>query len=64
MSSNVVIEAAPPDCSPHGWALKHWYFERTFSFEDYVTKQTTLALNALIQPRYRRRYRRLLDFNT
>jgi AcrR family transcriptional regulator len=48
----------------HGWALKHWYFECTFGFEDYVTKQTTLALNALIQPRYRRRYRKLLEFST
>ena len=44
----------------HGWALKHWYFERTLGLDDYVTKQTALALGALIQPRRRRSYRRLL----
>lgn len=45
----------------HAWALKHWYFERTHSFEDYVAKQTALALGALIVPRRRRGYRRLLE---
>ena len=45
----------------HGWALKHWYFERTLGLDDYVTKQTAFALGALIQPRRRRSYRRLLD---
>jgi TetR/AcrR family transcriptional regulator, cholesterol catabolism regulator len=45
----------------HGWALKHWYFERTLGFEDYVSKQTALALSALVQPRRRRSYRRLLE---
>jgi TetR/AcrR family transcriptional regulator, cholesterol catabolism regulator len=44
----------------HGWALKHWYFERTLGFEDYVSKQTALALRALVQPRRRRSHRRLL----
>lgn len=44
----------------HGWALKHWYLERTLGFEDYVTKQTTLALGAVVSPRRRRRYRHLL----
>jgi len=45
----------------HGWALKHWYLERTLGFEDYVTKQTALAFRALIEPRRRRGYRHLID---
>lgn len=44
----------------HGWALKHWYLERTLGFDDYVTKQTALALSAVVAPRRRRRHRRLL----
>lgn len=44
----------------HGWALKHWYFEQTLGFDDYVRGQTALALSAAVAPRYRRRYRRLL----
>jgi AcrR family transcriptional regulator len=44
----------------HGWALKHWYFEQTLTVEEYVTKQTALALHALVEPRRRRRYSRLL----
>ena len=44
----------------HGWALKHWYFERTLALDDYVAKQTALALRALVKPRRRRSYRRLL----
>lgn len=45
----------------HGWALKHWYFERTLGFEEYVGKQTALMLSALIQPRRRRSHRHLLE---
>jgi AcrR family transcriptional regulator len=45
----------------HGWALKHWYFERSMDFEDYVSRQTALMLGALIQPRRRRSHRRWLD---
>jgi len=44
----------------HGWALKHWYFEQSMDIEEYVTKQTALALHALVEPRRRRRYRNLL----
>jgi AcrR family transcriptional regulator len=44
----------------HGWALKHWYFERTLELDDYVTKQTAFALSALVQPRRLRSYRHLL----
>jgi TetR/AcrR family transcriptional regulator, cholesterol catabolism regulator len=45
----------------HGWALKHWYFERTLGFDDYLSKQTALMLGALVQPKRRRSYRRLLE---
>ncbi len=45
----------------HGWALKHWYFERTLRFEDYVERQTSLLLSALLLPRHRRRYAGLLE---
>lgn len=44
----------------HGWALKHWYFERTLGLEDYVARQTALLLSALLVPRRRRRYAHLL----
>lgn len=44
----------------HGWALKHWYFKQSMDVEEYVGKQTALALHALVKPRYLRRYRRLL----
>ena len=44
----------------HAWALKHWYFERTFGFDDYVTRQTALLLRGIIEPRHRRTYAALL----
>ena len=44
----------------HAWALKHWYFERTLGFEDYVRNQFSLALHGLIEPRQRQRYAPLL----
>lgn len=44
----------------HAWALKHWYFQRTLSFEDYVGNQLSLALNGLIEPHQQHRYARLL----
>lgn len=44
----------------HGWALKHWYLERTLEFDDYVSKQTALILSGIIAPRRRRGYRSLL----
>lgn len=62
-----VLDPADPDLLAynllllaHAWALKHWYFERSMGFEEYVTRQTSLALGAAIAPRYRRRYRDLL----
>lgn len=45
----------------HAWALKHWYFERTLSFDDYVSHQTALVLRGVIEPRQRRKYAALLD---
>jgi AcrR family transcriptional regulator len=46
----------------HGWALKHWYFERTTTdLDTYVAHQTTLLLDALLEPRRRRGYAALLD---
>lgn len=47
----------------HGWALKHWYYERSLSFEEYVQAQTAVALRALVEPRRRRSYRRLLGLD-
>ncbi|KRE43571.1 hypothetical protein ASG74_01620 [Knoellia sp. Soil729] len=44
----------------HAWALKHWYFERTLSFEEYVARQSATSLKALLAPRTRRRYATLL----
>lgn len=44
----------------HGWALKHWYFERTGNIDTYVTTQTSLFLHALLTSRARRRYAALL----
>ena len=44
----------------HAWALKHWYFERTLGFDDYVTHQTALVLRSIIEPRHRRKYAALL----
>ena len=44
----------------HAWALKHWYFEQSLTFDEYVRKQTALTLSALLEPRRRRGYRRFL----
>lgn len=44
----------------HAWALKHWYFERTLGFDEYVRKQTALCLNAILAPKARRKYATLL----
>lgn len=44
----------------HGWALKHWYFERGTTFEHYVAEQTALLLHGLLVPRRRSRYADLL----
>ena len=44
----------------HAWALKHWWFKPTLSLDDYIHKQTALALAALIPPRKRRKYAGLI----
>ncbi|MFA6297548.1 MAG: TetR/AcrR family transcriptional regulator [Nocardioides sp.] len=45
----------------HAWALKHWYFERTLSLEDYVERQLALILKAILEPRHRRKYAALVS---
>jgi TetR/AcrR family transcriptional regulator, cholesterol catabolism regulator len=62
-----VFAAADPDLVAynllllaHAWALKHWYFEQSLTLEEYVQKQTSLALASLLAPRRRRGYRRYL----
>ena len=45
----------------HAWALKHWYFERTLSLEDYVERQLSLILKGILEPRHRRRYAALVS---
>lgn len=45
----------------HGWALKHWYFERSLGLDQYVREQTALTLRGLVEPRCSRDYRSLLD---
>lgn len=32
----------------HAWALKHWYFERSYDFETYVRRQTAIAFGPLV----------------
>lgn len=44
----------------HAWALKHWYFERTLGFDEYVARQTAAILRSILLPKHRRRYRDLL----
>jgi AcrR family transcriptional regulator len=63
-----VLSTADPDLVAynllllaHAWALKHWYFEQSLSFDDYVRRQTALTLAAILEPRARRRYRRHLE---
>lgn len=44
----------------HSWALKHWYFERTYDLEGFVKAQTAIMLRGLVPPRLRRKYTALL----
>lgn len=62
-----VLEADDPDLVAydllllaHAWALKHWYFERTLGFDEYVARQTALVLRSIVPSRHRARYRTLL----
>lgn len=54
VSANLVLIA-------HAWALKHWYFERTLGFDEYVRQQFALALHGIIEPKQKRRYAALLQ---
>lgn len=47
----------------HAWALKRWYFERSFDFDTYVRKQTAVALAAVVAPEHRATYSHLLDLS-
>lgn len=44
-----------------GWALKRWYLGQTMDFEDYVTKQTALLLNAIVTTEHRPEYLHVLN---
>ncbi|UQE75677.1 TetR/AcrR family transcriptional regulator [Gordonia sp. PP30] len=44
----------------HSWALKHWYFERTMTLEQYIAAQRSLILGAVIDPARRAAYADLL----
>ncbi len=45
----------------HSWALKHWYFERTMTLDQYIAAQRTLALKAVLPPQGLRTYADLID---
>lgn len=47
----------------HAWALKRWYFERSFDFDTYVRKQTAVAFAAVVAPEHRATYSHLLDLS-
>lgn len=47
----------------HAWALKRWYFERSFDIDTYVRKQTAVALAAVVAPEHRSNYSHLLDLS-
>ncbi|MDQ4491361.1 TetR/AcrR family transcriptional regulator [Sinomonas sp. ASV486] len=44
----------------HLWALKHWYFGRFMTHEQYVAEHTALALSSVIRPEHRAAYADLL----
>ena len=44
----------------HSWALKHWYFERTMTLEQYIAAQRSLMLSAVLDPDRRAQYTDLL----
>ena len=43
----------------HGWALKHWYFERSLDLDSYIACQNALVLRSVIDPKYQHHYRHL-----
>lgn len=44
----------------HAWALKHWYYAPRISLDDYIAKQFSLVLNAIVRAEQRDRYRQFL----
>lgn len=44
----------------HLWALKHWYFARFLTHEQYVAEHTALAISSVIRPEHRATYADLL----
>lgn len=44
----------------HSWALKHWYYEKRYTLDEFVAAQSSLALRGLLPSRLRRRYAVLL----
>lgn len=44
----------------HSWALKHWYFERTLTLEQYIAAQRALVLRAVVPADRRAEYADLL----
>ena len=44
----------------HLWALKHWYFSRFMTHEQYVAQHTALALSSVVRPEHRAAYSDLL----
>ncbi|GAB2753527.1 TetR/AcrR family transcriptional regulator [Sinomonas soli] len=44
----------------HLWALKHWYFSRFMTHEQYVAEHTALALSSVVRPEHRAAYSDLL----
>jgi TetR/AcrR family transcriptional regulator, cholesterol catabolism regulator len=44
----------------HSWALKHWYYEKRYTLDEFAAAQSALALRSLLPARLRRRYAVLL----
>lgn len=48
----------------HGWALKHWYFERKLDLDAYIACQCAFALRSVLHPNYLGKYRHLIELAT
>lgn len=44
----------------HSWALKHWYFSKHFSHEEFIAHHISLALSGVLLPEHRSNYSDLL----
>lgn len=45
----------------HAWVLKHWYFERKLTFDEYVRRQLALTIRGVLAPRFHAQYADLLN---